>query len=216
MNIIILGPPGSGKGTQAEIISNQLGIPHISTGDILRNEIEKATEIGQKVASIMKGGNLVDDETIISITIKALKSDKCAKGFILDGMPRSLAQAEALKANNIHIDNIIELVCEDDKIVERIASRRVHPGSGRVYNLIYNPPEKEDKDDLTGEDLVQREDDKEEVVRNRLQNYAKTTSPLLQFYKDMAERDSNISYNKLSSVQEASVLAQEIIELLKS
>lgn len=210
MNIILLGPPGSGKGTQAEILSNDLGIAHISTGDILRREIEAQTELGQKVAATMQKGDLVDDDTILTLTIKTLNSPECAKGFILDGVPRSLAQAQGLNDNNIQIKHIIDLLCSDEEIITRITNRRVHPASGRVYNLVSNPPKVADKDDETGEDLVQRDDDREETVMKRLQNYNEITAPLKDYYKAVAQEDVAVKYHQIESNQQPQQVTEDI------
>lgn len=213
MNIIILGPPGSGKGTQAEILSKQLAIPHISMGNILRKEVEANSELGQKVAKIMKDGNLVDDDTIMAITVKVLRDPECSNGFILDGVPRSLVQAEAIKDNDIRINHVIELACSDEDIITRITNRRVHPASGRVYNILSSPPKVANTDDVTGEDLIQREDDREETVRNRLDSYKQITSPLHDYYATIAKND-DVSYHKVDSNSTPSELAEHIEQLL--
>ena len=210
MNIILLGPPGSGKGTQADVLSNDLGIAHISTGDILRRETEAQTELGKAVAATMQKGDLVDDETILTLTIKTLKSPETSKGFILDGVPRSLAQAEGLDKHNIEIHHIVDLLCSDEEIIKRITNRRVHPASGRVYNLASNPPKEPNKDDESGEDLVQRDDDKEATVLKRLQNYNEITSPLKDFYKKVAENDATVKYHQIESNQAPQQVTQDI------
>ncbi|MBE8182339.1 MAG: nucleoside monophosphate kinase [Candidatus Portiera sp.] len=214
MNIILLGPPGSGKGTQAEILSNDLGIAHISTGNILRQEIEEQTDLGKLVARTMQAGDLVDDETILAVTIKTLKSPEYSKGFILDGVPRSLAQAQGLKNNNIEINHVIDMLCSDEEVIQRITNRRVHPASGRIYNTLSNPPRVTDKDDETGEDLVQRDDDKEETVRKRLQNYNEITSPLKDYYREMANNDPLIKYHQLDADKSPQSIAEYIKHLL--
>ena len=198
MNITFLGPPGSGKGTQAIILSKQLGIPHISTGDILRNEVEKNTDFGKKVSEIMKRGELISDDIIAEIISKKLQKDECAKGFILDGVPRSLGQAHALKDNGIQFNHILELYCEDEDIVNRLSNRRVHPASGRTYNLISNPPKTAGKDDITGEDLVQREDDLAETIYERLKNYKTITAPLCKYYQELAQKNDVVHYHRIN------------------
>ncbi len=215
MKIILLGPPGSGKGTQAEILSADLGISHISTGNILRKEIEEQTELGKTVAQIMQQGGLVDDEVILTLTIKTILSPEYSKGFILDGVPRSIAQAQGLADNDIQIDHIIEIVCSDEETVQRITNRRVHPASGRVYNIISNPPQVPGKDNETGEDLVQRDDDQEEIVRTRLENYREITSPLKAYYSEIAAKDPAVKYHELASNKTPQQLAAEIKVLLK-
>lgn len=214
MNIILLGPPGSGKGTQAEILSSDLGIAHISTGNILRQEIEEQTDLGKAVAMTMQKGDLVDDEAILTLTIKTLKLPQYSKGFILDGVPRSVAQAQGLENHKISINHIIDLLCNDDEVVQRITNRRVHPASGRIYNLISNPPQVTDKDDETGEDLVQRDDDREETLRKRLQNYQEITAPLKNYYLQLAENDSSIKYHQLEANKSPQQIAQDIQRLL--
>lgn len=213
MKIIILGPPGSGKGTQAEILSKHLAIPHISTGDILRQEVKAGSELGQKVTQIMAAGDLVDDETIMAITIKALNA--ASNGFILDGVPRSIGQADALHENGVKIEHVLELYCPDETIIERITNRWIHPASGRVYNLLSNPPQTPGKDDETGEPLIQRDDDQEETVRNRLTNYHSTTAPLLKYYQDLAAGTEYLSYHRIESNASPQELAEQITNLLR-
>ena len=214
MRIILLGPPGCGKGTQAEIISKRFNIPQISTGNILREEVNNKSELGMKVAATMAKGDLVDDDTIISIIVKTLKSPECANGFILDGVPRSVPQADSLREHGIAVDHILEFKCSDEAIIERITNRRVHLASGRVYNTLFNPPKEENKDDVTGEELVQRADDNEETVRSRLDAYQKTTSPLIKYYQDLAKQDGGVAYHEIDAQADAGEITDKLLGLL--
>lgn len=189
MKIILLGPPGAGKGTQAKFIVEKYGIPQISTGDMLRAAVKAGTELGKKAQDIMSSGGLVSDEIIIGLVKERIQQPDCANGFLFDGFPRTIPQAQALVEEGVSIDKVIEIAVEDEEIVSRLSGRRVHEASGRVYHVIHNPPEQADKDDLTGEPLVQREDDKEETVRNRLDVYHEQTEPLVSFYKEFEQQD---------------------------
>ena len=182
MRIILLGPPGAGKGTQAQFICEKFGIPQISTGDMLRAAIKAGTELGLAAKKIMDEGGLVSDDIIIGMVKERLAQPDCAKGCLFDGFPRTIPQAEALRDGGIAIDKVIEIFVEDEEIVKRMSGRRVHPESGRTYHLVYNPPKVEGKDDVTGDDLVQREDDAEDTVRHRLSVYHDQTAPLVEFY----------------------------------
>lgn len=199
MRIILLGPPGAGKGTQAQYIMERYSIPQISTGDMLRAAVKAGTELGLAAKSIMDSGGLVSDEIIIGLVKERIKEDDCSNGFLFDGFPRTIPQAEALVDANVPIDSVVEISVDDEAIVERLSGRRVHEGSGRVYHIKYNPPKEEGKDDDTGEDLVQREDDKEDTVRNRLDVYHQQTEPLVAFYKDM-EGETAPSYYRIAGV----------------
>ncbi len=183
MQLILLGAPGAGKGTQAEFICKQFGIPKISTGDMLRVEIAARTPIGQKVQGIMAEGKLVPEEIVNSLLMARLKLPDCKKGFLLDGYPRTISQAELLETNGILIDAIIEIYISDEDIIKRLSGRRIHPQSGRTYHIIYQPPKNPEIDDITQEPLIQREDDKEETVRMRLQVYHQQTEPLIAWYQ---------------------------------
>ena len=185
MRIILLGAPGAGKGTQAQFICQRFGIPQISTGDMLRAAVKAGTELGQQVKEVLDTGGLVSDDLIIGLINERIAQDDCAKGYLLDGFPRTIPQAEALVDAQISIDHVLEIAVDDEEIVGRIAGRRVHPGSGRIYHLQHNPPKQDGKDDLTGEDLIQRDDDKEETVRKRLQVYHTQTKPLVDFYQKL-------------------------------
>ncbi|MDF2940303.1 MAG: adk [Gammaproteobacteria bacterium] len=186
MKIILLGPPGAGKGTQAQFLKESLQIPQISTGDMLRAAVKAGSPLGQKAKSIMDQGELVPDEIIIELVKNRVQEPDCKNGFLLDGFPRTIAQAQALLDSHIHIDYVIELKADADEIVRRITGRRVHPSSGRVYHVEFNPPKQAGKDDVTGEPLIHRPDDAEATVRNRLQVYQQQTQPLVEFYQKLA------------------------------
>lgn len=186
MRVILLGAPGAGKGTQAQFICQRFDIPQISTGDMLRAAIKAGTELGKQVKEVMDTGGLVSDELIIGLISERIAQDDCANGFLLDGFPRTIPQAEALVAAQITIDHVLEIAVDDEEIVGRISGRRVHPGSGRTYHLEHNPPKQAGQDDVTGEELIQREDDKEETVRKRLQVYHTQTKPLVEFYQKLS------------------------------
>ncbi|MBS1230509.1 MAG: Nucleoside-triphosphate--adenylate kinase [Proteobacteria bacterium] len=183
MKLIILGAPGAGKGTQAQFICEKYGIPQISTGDMLRAAIKAGTPLGIAAKKVMDVGGLVSDEIIIGLVKDRLQQDDCRAGYLFDGFPRTLPQAEAMKAAGMGIDFVLEIDVADSEIVERMSGRRVHPASGRTYHLKFNPPKVEGRDDVTGEDLIQRDDDKEETVKKRLQVYHSQTVPLIEYYE---------------------------------
>ncbi len=183
MRLILLGAPGAGKGTQAQFICEKYNIPQISTGDMLRAAIKNETELGLKVKDVMASGGLVSDEIIIAIVKERIAEADCAQGFLFDGFPRTIPQAEALVDAGVELDYVLEIDVADEEIIKRLSGRRVHEASGRVYHTIYNPPKIEGKDDDTGDDLVQREDDSEETVKNRLSIYHDQTAPLVGFYQ---------------------------------
>ncbi len=183
MHVILLGAPGAGKGTQAKFLMESYGIPQISTGDMLRSAVAAGSELGKKVKGVMDSGALVSDDLIIDLVKDRIAQDDCAKGFLLDGFPRTIPQAEALAASGVSIDNVLEIFVEDAEIVARLSGRRVHKTSGRIYHVEHNPPAVEGKDDETGEPLIQREDDTEETVRRRLGVYHDQTEPLVKFYQ---------------------------------
>jgi adenylate kinase len=182
MKIILLGPPGAGKGTQAQVICDKFNIPQISTGDMLRSAVKAGTDLGKKAKAVMDAGKLVSDEIIIGLIKERIKEDDCENGFLFDGFPRTIPQAQALEDNEIIIDNIVEIRVPDSDIITRMSGRLVHPSSGRTYHTTFNPPKVEGKDDESGEDLVQRDDDKEEIVKDRLKVYHDQTAPLVEFY----------------------------------
>ena len=183
MKIILLGPPGAGKGTQAEIICKNFSIPHISTGDMLREAIANETTIGKQAKEIMDAGNLVPDNVIISLVKERIENDDCKNGYLFDGFPRTIPQADALENQEIFIDIVLELTIEDKLIINRMSGRRIHQPTGRSYHLEFNPPKEDGIDDFTGERLIQREDDKPETVKNRLEVYREQTNPLIVYYR---------------------------------
>lgn len=186
MRLILLGAPGAGKGTQAQYICDKLSIPQISTGDMLRAAVKAKSELGLAAKKVMDAGGLVSDEIIIGLVKERIKEADCVNGFLFDGFPRTIPQAQAMVDAGVDIDNVVEIAVEDDEIVSRLSGRRVHPGSGRVYHVTFNPPKMEGVDDETGDPLVQRDDDTEETVRKRLQVYAQQTKPLIDFYRTMS------------------------------
>jgi adenylate kinase len=183
MRLILLGAPGAGKGTQAQFICEKFAIPQISTGDMLRAAVKAGTPLGIEAKKVMDGGGLVSDDIIIGLVTERLKADDCRAGYLFDGFPRTLPQAEAMKSAGVAIDFVLEIDVADQEIIDRMSGRRVHPGSGRVYHIRFNPPKVAGCDDDTGEDLVQRDDDREETVRKRLQIYHSQTKPLLDYYR---------------------------------
>jgi adenylate kinase len=186
MKLILLGPPGAGKGTQAQFITEKYGVPQISTGDMLRAAVKAESELGLQVKDIMASGGLVSDDLIIALVEERIQQDDCVNGFLFDGFPRTIPQAQALVDADIDIQYVIEIAVDDDEIVSRLSGRRVHESSGRVYHVEHNPPQKFGVDDESGEPLVQREDDQESTVRNRLSIYHQQTKPLVKFYTDLA------------------------------
>ena len=193
MNVILLGPPGAGKGTQAAHICEKFNIPQISTGDMLRAAVNKGSQIGIKAKKIIDAGNLVSDEIIIALVKDRIQLPDCINGYLLDGFPRTIPQADSLKLEGIQINYVVEVKVPDDDIVERMSGRRVHLASGRTYHITFNPPNRIGKDDITGEDLIQRIDDNEDIVRGRLQIYHKQAEPLVKYYSDDAEDSKTIT-----------------------
>ena len=186
MRLILLGPPGAGKGTQANFITQDHGIPQISTGDMLRAAIAAGTPVGVAAKAVMDSGSLVSDDIIIALVKERLKAPDCAKGYLFDGFPRTLPQADAMREAAVPIDYVLEIDVPDGAIIERMSGRRVHVASGRTYHVLYNPPKVAGKDDATGEDLIQRDDDKAETVANRLAVYHAQTKPLVAYYRRWA------------------------------
>lgn len=182
MKLILLGGPGAGKGTQAAFITEKFGIPQISTGDMLRAAVKSGSPMGIEAKKVMDSGSLVSDDIILGLIAERLKQPDCANGFLFDGFPRTLPQAEALRAQGVELDYVLEIDVSDEEIIRRMSGRRVHTGSGRTYHVVFNPPKVDGKDDVTGETLIQRDDDKEETVKKRLGVYHSQTQPLIEYY----------------------------------
>lgn len=217
MRLILLGAPGAGKGTQATFIKEKYNIPQISTGDMLRAAVKAGTQLGLEAKKFMDAGGLVPDEVIIGLVKERIKDADCANGFLFDGFPRTIPQAEAMKNAGVAIDYVVEIDVPDAAIVERMSGRRSHPASGRTYHVKFNPPKVAGKDDTTGEELVQRDDDKEEVVLKRLQVYHDQTEQLIGYYSDWAK--SGVSgapqYVKVNGLGELNAIKEEIFAALK-
>lgn len=202
MRIILLGSPGSGKGTQAQFITEKFAIVQISTGDMLRAAVREGTPLGMEAKKVMDAGGLVSDEIILELIKERIARDDCKNGFLLDGFPRTIAQAEGLAKMGVELDYVIEIVVEDEEIIKRMSGRRVHLSSGRTYHVIYNPPKQEGVDDITGEPLIQRDDDKEETVRKRLGVYHEQTKPLVGFYSAPGQSAKFASIAGIGSVSD--------------
>ena len=216
MKLILLGAPGAGKGTQAAFITQKYGIPQISTGDMLRAAVKAGTPLGLQAKGVMESGGLVSDELIIDLVKERIAQPDCVNGFLFDGFPRTLPQAEAMKQAGVKLDYVLEIDVPFDAIIERMSGRRSHPASGRTYHVKFNPPKAEGKDDLTGEPLVQRDDDKEETVRKRLQVYNDQTRPLVSYYSEWAGKEPSAApkYRKISgtgSVEEITARALQAL-----
>ena len=214
MRMILLGAPGAGKGTQAGFITKKFNIPQISTGDMLRAAVKAESPLGLKVKEVMETGGLVSDDIIIDLIKVRILTDDCANGFLFDGFPRTIPQAEALRDAGVEIDHVIEIAVEDEEIVGRIAGRRMHPASGRTYHIEHNPPRVAGKDDETGEDLIQREDDKEETVRHRLSVYHSQTKPLVAFYQDLAASNGTPKYSAIEGVGSVEQITAKVMAAL--
>ena len=217
MRLILLGPPGAGKGTQAGFITSQFGIPQISTGDMLRAAIKAGTELGKMAKQVMDEGKLVSDDIIIGLVKERLKQPDCANGYLFDGFPRTIPQAQALRDSGIQLDHVVELQVPDSAIIERMSGRRVHQPSGRSYHIRFNPPKVEGKDDLTGEPLTQRDDDREEVVRKRLDVYQQQTRPLVDYYQAWAKTGDAAAprYHALAGVGTVEEIRDRVMAVLK-
>ena len=198
MRIILLGAPGAGKGTQAQFLSEKYAIPQISTGDMLRGAVKAKTELGIQVEQVMASGGLVTDDIIIALVKERIQEKDCSKGFLFDGFPRTIPQAQALLDAGVDINVVLEIDVADDEIVKRLSGRRVHLDSGRVYHIDFNPPKVENRDDVTGEELIQRIDDKEKIVRSRLRLYHQQTEPLVDFYTQLTASGRAVSYTHLT------------------
>lgn len=214
MRIILLGAPGAGKGTQAQFICQRFNIPQISTGDMLRAAVKAGTELGLQVKEVMATGGLVSDELIIGLISERITQADCANGFLLDGFPRTIPQAEALEDAGIEIDHVLEIAVEDEEIVGRISGRRMHPGSGRTYHVEHNPPKQAGKDDVTGEELIHREDDKEETVRKRLQVYHTQTKPLVDFYQQLSAAKGTPKCSRVEGVGSVEEITSRVLSVL--
>ena len=218
MRLILLGPPGAGKGTQAGFITAAFGIPQISTGDMLRAAIKAGTELGKMAKQVMDEGKLVSDDIIIGLVKERLKQPDCANGYLFDGFPRTIPQAQALRDSGIQLDHVVELQVPDSAIIERMSGRRVHQPSGRSYHIRFNPPKVEGKDDLTGEPLTQRDDDREEVVRKRLDVYQQQTRPLVDYYQAWAGTGDAAAphYHALAGVGTVEEIRDRVMAVLKA
>jgi adenylate kinase len=215
MRVILLGPPGAGKGTQAQFISEKFAIPQISTGDMLRAAVKVGSPLGLQVKEVMATGGLVSDETIIGLVKERITQDDCKNGFLFDGFPRTIPQAEALINAGVIIDSVVEIAVEDEDIVTRMSGRRTHEGSGRTYHLVYNPPKLEGVDDVTGETLIQREDDEEDTVRNRLNIYHEQTKPLVSFYSSL-DGEHAPKYCRIEGVGGVDEITRRVFDALES
>ena len=214
MRMILLGAPGAGKGTQAQFLTEKYGIPQISTGDMLRAAVKAKTELGRKVERVMAAGGLVKDDIIIALVKERIRQDGCREGFLFDGFPRTIPQAGALVKAEVAIDVVLEIEVPDDEIVSRLGGRRVHLDSGRVYHVSFNPPKIAGLDDETGDALIQREDDKEDTIRKRLQVYHEQTKPLVDFYKKLAKDGATVTVAKVNGVAAVDDIRQEILRVL--
>jgi len=217
MRVILLGAPGAGKGTQAQYICKEFGIPQISTGDMLRAAVKAETLLGLAAKEVMDAGRLVSDDIMIGLVKERLEQPDCANGCLFDGFPRTIPQAEALRDSGVDIDHVVEVAVDDEEIIERMAGRRVHLASGRTYHIIYNPPKKDGFDDETGEPLIQRDDDQESVVRDRLSVYHEQTEPLIHFYTSWVKTDpaGAPSMNRIQGVGQVEEIRDEIFKALK-
>jgi adenylate kinase len=215
MKVILLGPPGSGKGTQANVIRHTFNIPQISTGDMLRAAVKAGTPLGTEVKKVMDAGELVSDDLILQLVKERILMDDCKQGYLFDGFPRTIIQAEGMQEMGIDIDVVVELQVRDEEIIKRMSGRRIHPGSGRSYHVIFNPPRVENTDDETGEPLIQRDDDKEATVRNRLEVYHSQTAPLIRYYTDQSEQGS-IRYLCIEGTGSVDDISRKVINGLRT
>jgi adenylate kinase len=211
MRIILLGSPGSGKGTQAQFITEKFAIPQISTGDMLRAAVREGTPLGIAAKKVMDAGGLVSDEIILGLIKERIAQDDCKNGFLLDGFPRTIAQAEGLANMGVELDYVIEIAVDDEEIIKRMSGRRVHMASGRTYHIVFNPPKQEGLDDVTGEPLIQRDDDKEETVRKRLSVYHEQTKPLVGFYSAPGQ---NAKFASIAGVGSVSDITSKLLAIL--
>ncbi len=214
MNIILLGAPGAGKGTQAQFLTQKFDIPQISTGDMLRAAIKEGTPLGTLAKQTMDAGQLVSDEIIIGLVKERIAQPDCKNGFLFDGFPRTVVQADAIKDAGIAIDAVVEIDVADEEIVKRMSGRRVHPASGRTYHVAYNPPKVEGKDDLTGEALIQRDDDAEAIVKDRLRVYHEQTRPLIDYYSNLAADHASLKYIRVDGTKDIAEVQENIMAQL--
>jgi adenylate kinase len=216
MRLILLGAPGAGKGTQAAFICKKYSIPQISTGDMLRAAVKAGTPLGIQAKTIMESGGLVSDDLIINLVKERIAQPDCAQGFLFDGFPRTLPQADAMKAAGVKLDYVLEIDVPFDAIIERMSGRRSHPASGRTYHVKFNPPKVEGRDDVTGEPLVQRDDDREETVRKRLEVYSSQTRPLVDYYSQWAKTDPNSApqYRAISGLGDVAEITSRAMQAL--
>lgn len=217
MKIILIGAPGAGKGTQAAFITKEFDIPQISTGDMLREAVQAKTELGLQAKDFMNQGKLVPDDLIINLVKLRINKEDCKKGFLLDGFPRTIPQAQAMIDEDITIDYVIEVAVPDHEIIKRLTGRRIHPASGRIYHIINNPPKKDGFDDITGEPLVLRDDDKESTIIQRLKTYHEQTEPLVNFYSNLSNKDlqSELSFISINGINQPDNINSEIVDKLK-
>lgn len=217
MRLILLGAPGAGKGTQASALTQKFGIPQISTGDMLRAAVRAGTPMGLEAKKFMDAGALVPDEVIIGLVKDRIAQPDCAKGFLFDGFPRTIPQAEAMKQAGVDLDYVVEIDVDDSEIVRRLSGRRVHPASGRTYHVLFQPPRVEGKDDVTGEPLIQRDDDKEDTVLKRLQVYHSQTKPLVEYYSSWAARSEPRApkYRKIAGTGSVEDIRERIFAALR-
>lgn len=214
MRIILLGAPGAGKGTQAKFIMGSYAIPQISTGDMLRAAVKAESPLGLQVKDIMAAGALVPDELIIGLVKERIAQDDCKNGFLFDGFPRTIPQAEALFAAGVEIDHVLEISVDDEEIVQRLSGRRVHPDSGRIYHIAHNPPKQPGIDDVTGEPLIQREDDKEQTIRKRLAVYHEQTEPLVSYYQQLSAKYGKPMCSRVEGVGSMTEIKNKIFSVL--
>ena len=214
MNIVLFGPPGAGKGTQAKYLVKKINGFQISTGDMLRAAGKAKSELGLQVEQVMVSGGLVTDEIIIALVKERISQDDCVNGFLFDGFPRTIPQAKAMVDALVEIDVVLEIDVPDNEIVKRLSGRRVHLDSGRVYHVDFHPPKERGKDDQTGEELIQRDDDREDTVRNRLALYHEQTKPLVKFYTELASKGNTVNVLKVNGVANVEVIKQEVLSAL--
>jgi len=216
VRLILLGPPGAGKGTQAAYIMEKYNIPQISTGDMLRAAVKAGSELGRQAKSFMDSGGLVPDDVIIGLVKERIQENDCKNGFLFDGFPRTIPQADALREAGVEIDFVVEIDVDDEEIIKRLSGRRVHPDSGRTYHIDFNPPKTAGIDDVTGEPLIQRDDDKEDTIKKRLEVYHEQTELLVEYYSTQAQNVSNTSpkYVKVSGVGSLDAIKEKIFDAL--